>query len=428
MEEYVQLTLDLGQYTQETEEIKRDLGGIVKSFVRVGWHLSRIRRAEAYKHGGYDTMTDYAKAEFGMTASGVSRFIEVYEKYSAEGDTPELKEQYRAFNFSQLTEMLQIPEEDHTMFEPEVKRETIRDYKAFQKENDGNPDNLLNWMKEPEDTLGIAILEMFKEKKDILNGLYGSRAYQEKDIKKMVEIVNPSGNAHFRHGVIFLIMYDAQKGVMLQEFGHSPQTMPWEEFFRRTDEIFGDAAAGSETWERCFGKEENQIPGQDTIMNHPEILPEPVKEEPARAAGSEPVPEEIGPERLIAPAQKKEQTEEQKYNAEQNRIDRETKKILQEREDEEKMNHLPSDDGPKVHRIRLASMFYDDVASGAKNFELRKNDRGYGVGHILEMLEFKDGANTGRVIRAEVTYMLEDYTGLEDGYCILGTHVISVME
>ena len=99
MEEYTQLTLDLGQYTQEKEEIKKDLGGIVKSFVRVGWHLWRINRSEAYKMDGYSSIAEFAKAEYGMTPSGVSRFIEVYERYSDEGDTPELKEQYRDFKY-----------------------------------------------------------------------------------------------------------------------------------------------------------------------------------------------------------------------------------------------------------------------------------------------------------------------------------------
>ena len=138
----------------------------------------------------------------------------------------------------------------------------------------------------------------------------------------------------------------------------------------------------------------------------------------------EPVPEEIGPERPIAPAQTSPKTEEQKYNAEQNRNDRETKAKLQEKEDEEKMQHLPSDEGQKVHQVRMASSYYDDVMTGKKTFELRKNDRGYNVGHILELMEFQEGRNTGRTIRAEIVYMLEDYTGLEDGYCILGIRVI----
>lgn len=37
--------------------------------------------------------------------------------------------------------------------------------------------------------------------------------------------------------------------------------------------------------------------------------------------------------------------------------------------------------------------------------------------------EFKDGKHTGRTIDADIIYMLEDYTGLTEGYCILGIRV-----
>lgn len=121
-------------------------------------------------------------------------------------------------------------------------------------------------------------------------------------------------------------------------------------------------------------------------------------------------------------------TAEQKYNEEQDAIDRETKKKLREMAEEEKMETLPSEtgDGRKIHQIRLASMDFDDVVSGKKSFELRKNDRGYKEGDFLEMMEFKDGKNTGRTVRVLVTYLLDDYTGLEDGYCIMGTKLVSV--
>lgn len=84
----------------------------------------------------------------------------------------------------------------------------------------------------------------------------------------------------------------------------------------------------------------------------------------------------------------------------------------------------PTEKNERVHYIRLAATYYNDVATGKKPFELRKNDRDYKVGDILEMNEFKDGRNTGRVIRCRVSYMLEGYTGLTDGYCILGIKVL----
>lgn len=120
-------------------------------------------------------------------------------------------------------------------------------------------------------------------------------------------------------------------------------------------------------------------------------------------------------------------TDEQRYSEEQDAIDRETKKKLREMEQEEKMQNLPSDTqetGKKVHQIRLAKSYFDDVANGIKTFELRKNDRGYKKGDILEMMEFADGKNTGRTVKVLVTYILEDYTGIEDGYCIMATKIM----
>lgn len=458
MEEYTQLSMDLGQYEAAKEEIKKDLTGIVKSFVRVGWQLWRINQSEAFRQDGYKSIAEFGKAEFGMTPSGVSRFIEVYEKYSVEGDTPELKEEYKSYNFSQLTEMLQIPEESRAMFLPEAKRESIRDYKAYTKENENDPEKLLNWMKEPEDAEGKAIIEFFRADKERMDAFFGSRAFSEGNVKELAEILNPSGNTHFRHKTVFMMFYDYDKGIMVNLFGESPRPVKWEDFINRVKELFEAGGEEKVTWERCFGEkkpeaqeeaadgqqdtqeeaadgqqdkqedgqqaagastgeDEEQIPGQDTIENHPEFMPAPIPTDQT-------VPDEIGPARIITPAQKSgEMTEEQKYDAEQRKIDRETKKKLQEMEDAEKMSHLPSDDGPQIHSIKLAAMYYDDVASGKKTFELRKNDRGYREGHRLELLEFAEGRHTGRVISADITYMLEDYTGLEDGYCILGIRV-----
>lgn len=113
-------------------------------------------------------------------------------------------------------------------------------------------------------------------------------------------------------------------------------------------------------------------------------------------------------------------TEEQRYSEEQDRIDKETAKKLREREDEERMKNLP-----KVHHIKLGASFFGEVERGEKTFELRKNDRDYKEGDILEMMEFKDGKNTGRMVRVLVTYILTEFAGLEEGYCIMATCLLN---
>lgn len=121
-------------------------------------------------------------------------------------------------------------------------------------------------------------------------------------------------------------------------------------------------------------------------------------------------------------------TDEQRYSEEQDRIDKETAKKLREQADEERMNNLPSDtkeNGQKVHHIKLGASFFGEVERGEKTFELRKNDRDYKKGDILEMMEFKDGKNTGRTVRVLVTYILTEFAGLEEGYCIMATCLLN---
>lgn len=115
-----------------------------------------------------------------------------------------------------------------------------------------------------------------------------------------------------------------------------------------------------------------------------------------------------------------EKTEEERYSEEQDAIDRETAKKLREKADEEKMQQLPSQQEKKVHDVKLGTTFFDDVKTGRKTFELRKNDRGYKEGDTIVLHEYKDGTTTGRTITKKIVYMLEGFTGLEDGYCILG--------
>lgn len=75
----------------------------------------------------------------------------------------------------------------------------------------------------------------------------------------------------------------------------------------------------------------------------------------------------------------------------------------------------------RIHDIKCAAMYFEDKLSGIKLFELRKNDRDYKVGDTLHEMEYQDGEYTGRDLYEEVIYMLEDYAGLTEGYCILGT-------
>ena len=115
-------------------------------------------------------------------------------------------------------------------------------------------------------------------------------------------------------------------------------------------------------------------------------------------------------------------TAEERYNEEQAAIDRETKRKLQEMQQEEKMQHLPSDEQKKQRDIRLSRSQYEEITTGCLTFLLLKKD-GFKVGEELELPEYAEGQPTGRKADLEIIYVMDDRTGLDDNYCIIGFNV-----
>ncbi len=78
----------------------------------------------------------------------------------------------------------------------------------------------------------------------------------------------------------------------------------------------------------------------------------------------------------------------------------------------------------KEHEMKIAPVWFDAVSSGAKRFELRKDDRGVEVGDMLVLREYQrdEASYTGRSVRRRVTYVLRDVPkfGLQPGYAIIG--------
>ena len=75
-----------------------------------------------------------------------------------------------------------------------------------------------------------------------------------------------------------------------------------------------------------------------------------------------------------------------------------------------------------THELKLETKYFDDIVSGRKTFELRKNDRDYKVGDLLFLNEIAIGEYTCMAIERSITYILKDCPefGLMDGYVILG--------
>lgn len=75
----------------------------------------------------------------------------------------------------------------------------------------------------------------------------------------------------------------------------------------------------------------------------------------------------------------------------------------------------------KVHELKTVQPFFDEVSLGRKTFELRKNDRDFKFGDILILREWSPTMENymGNDIVVRVTGVLDQFVGLQQGYCIL---------
>lgn len=245
MEEYTQLTLD--DWLAMKESLKRDLIGVQESFVRIGYTLRKIEEQKLYKNDGYETVTEFAKAEYGLSTSTISRFMSINRKFSIDGYSNRLRPEYAQMGSSKLSEMLSLPDADLEMVRPEMTKADIRELKHFNKEEP---------VPEAADSLEKLVWKFFEANAAIAKELEQSEAYADGEAEKMVEIVNPAGVKTFRAGLYYMAMYE--NDIQIKQFGKQPQKMSWAEFFTIAKKIFESAEWHQRTQEEEYPKTETQ--------------------------------------------------------------------------------------------------------------------------------------------------------------------------
>lgn len=88
---------------------------------------------------------------------------------------------------------------------------------------------------------------------------------------------------------------------------------------------------------------------------------------------------------------------------------------------------------PMVHELKTWTGFFEDMFTGRKNFEVRRDDRGYREGDLLRLREFiadedkkVGGTYTGRELRQRVTYVMRGpMLGLQAGWVIMGVEFVA---
>lgn len=125
--------MELMEYTKTYQEYKQELDAVLtrtaEDFVQIGYLLKVARDTNILAESGYATVTDFAKAEYGIDKTQVSRFISINDRFSEDGYSDHLLPSYKGFGYAKLTLMLQIPDEINEVLPPTLSKAEIQDIK-----------------------------------------------------------------------------------------------------------------------------------------------------------------------------------------------------------------------------------------------------------------------------------------------------------
>ncbi|RFZ79873.1 hypothetical protein DS742_05275 [Lacrimispora amygdalina] len=291
---------ELMNYRDRKEEIRKRLRETAENFVYIGYQLKQVRESREYEQDGYTDILEFAQKEYGLQKDDTYRFIRINDKYSIDGDSPELADRFKGLAQTKLSEMLNLPDDDVDLITPETTREDIRELKRF---NNQPPEDVPE--KEGSDIQNI-ILEFFRPAAgrlakglhelllDLLVIVTGERTDPVLTCEEQIqECINPKGNAVFRAGRYMVFLYDAPHGMKYKVFGdNANHSISYMTFAKTAHLIFTSRNQDSELdpWENVYGPE-----------LEPEIIPEPVeqqdkleiKKEPYKEAPKEPETKDI---------------------------------------------------------------------------------------------------------------------------------------
>lgn len=265
-----QITIDM--WMQWREDIRTKLNETANNFVYIGYRLKQIRDSGMF--GECDNLISFAQKEYGLGKSAVSRFIAINDKFSEDGNSELLKEEYRGLTSSKLSEMLTLTEADCTLITEQTTIKEIRELKNHIIEKEGEE---IEESKETTEYTAVekCIIDFFQNKDKKLNEVMKLLKEPDEDkIKMAAELINPTGQCSHKKGVAMMFFYGYEQGIkckLLTEV--EPRSMTYAEFMMTTRKIFQMAADETEkVWELYYPQEQEEEEEKQEEQKAPSVL------------------------------------------------------------------------------------------------------------------------------------------------------------
>lgn len=273
---------------------------MAENYVAIGYYLRKAREAELYKDGGYASIHEMASSEFGMARQTADHCMKINEKFSEGGDSPALEEAFQKYGKSQLQEMLYLTDEQLEDVRPDMTVKDIRNIRkpAEKKAEEPEPKPELRQGRKPTEEereilkeLARKLIHTYREWMSanfdarVMNVITSYQALWEMlGDRRCIRCIWFAGKAGTYHANLFeeyVQLWEEHDGCLgnIEPFylAAAIQSM-WnaialEEAEKKVQQVRAESEECSTSSKEPEEEPEEQIPGQDSIEEHPEWLP-----------------------------------------------------------------------------------------------------------------------------------------------------------
>ena len=309
-----------GTFDEWQQALDTEFSKSAESFIRIGYPLKIARDTDILKDTPYANVIDYAKTRYGLDKTQVSRFIAINERFGSKEDDSALGDKYKGFGYAKLALMLNMPDEIIEEISPDYSKSEIEDIKKeIDEEKKISDIEILIEGKEEcikkLNELEQVLHQLFHDNPELFMKIHTSTY----ETAELIDIFAPAGEMIYSVRLLgvgrLMLSIKADSGRITITNVRNMEKTEWniEELAESVINIFSmavDTEDPAKAWTSIYKEEypkkaevapvqqekpvqrkekkvqkakiekpkpqpvEEQIPGQDNVLNHPEYLPE----------------------------------------------------------------------------------------------------------------------------------------------------------
>ena len=311
-------------FNEWQQELDTELVKSAESFVKIGYLLKVARDTDILANTGYANVVEFAKARYGLDKTQVSRFIHINDRFSEDGNSAELQDRYKGMGYAKLTIMLQLPDEINEEISADFSKSEIEDIKK-EIDEENKISDIEVWMEgtqedaEKYNELGQVMYQLLHDMPE----LFIKIAQSSIETEELMNVLAPSGEMIYSVRIPgtgrLMLSIKVNTGRITITNVRSMEKTEWniEDLADFVVDILSraDTEDPAKAWTSIYKEEypkkaevapvqqekpvqrkekkvqkakiekpkpqsveenteEEQIPGQDSVLNHPEYLPE----------------------------------------------------------------------------------------------------------------------------------------------------------